>query len=185
MSRPSSDALHHFIYWRWSPPYAETVRGQQVPVFRVKAKTGIAAGRQTMLAHVVREAAGVLIDGKVTYGARWICGPDGSLDAVFLSEDQALATGNLCRFCFPRIPAAGNCTYHIYDSDAHLIYIGSTDDVAIRIAGHRKTAAWRARIADVRTTTYPSLPAARAAEVAAIRAESPECNTLHRAGAVA
>lgn len=178
-TRPlTSKALHSFAFDGWSPPYTATIYDHQIAVFRVRPKLGIAASRQVMLAHAVLDAAGVLIRGKITYSARWACDPrHGVLNAIFL--DEAQATGKMCHYCFPRIPDAGDCLYRIYDKSGHLVYIGSTDSIGERIAVHRRIAKWRDRIADVRTTTYPTLPAARAAEVAAIKAEHPECNILH------
>lgn len=180
MSPPSSEALTKFACFNWPAGYTEAVEDRQVRVFPVRVKTGIGAARHTMMSHVVGEAAGVLIDGQITYSARWVCAPIGAVDAVFLTDEQAAASDSTCRFCFPRVPDAGDCMYRICDADGVLVYIGHTENLPARIAGHRKTASWRHRIADVQATTYPSILAAKAAEVAAIRAEDPECNILHR-----
>ena len=80
--------------------------------------------------------------------------------------------------------------YRIFDADDRLIYIGCARDVTSRLTLHtarssQSPRSWeiRRRMARHTVEEFPDLATARAAEAAAIRAEQPELNVLHKARA--
>ena len=82
--------------------------------------------------------------------------------------------GGICEFCVDVV--AGPGVYRCFDSAAALIYIGSAERVLSRLSGHKSRSSWWPDVADVRTTRYPTIFEARAAERLAIEAERPPRN---------
>lgn len=70
--------------------------------------------------------------------------------------------------------------YRCYDAAGVLLYIGSTINVDQRMEAHLGTSFWRERVARVRIQIASDELAARRMEAAAIRAENPRFNLIHR-----
>jgi predicted GIY-YIG superfamily endonuclease len=68
--------------------------------------------------------------------------------------------------------------YRAYDAAGRLLYVGVTDNIDRRIDGH-SASGWRASMAALTLTIYPSRAVALAAERDAIRAERPLWNVMH------
>jgi hypothetical protein len=78
---------------------------------------------------------------------------------------------------------AGGAVYRLFDADGKLLYIGSTGDLRVRLQQHRLGVAGtsladiiRRRYARHEVAFFPTLAAARRAELAAIATEQPELN---------
>jgi hypothetical protein len=174
---PGGQLLRRFTRaWKWNPPYTATLDtpdGIPYVVLPAHCKTGIAAARLTMVPHLVKSAACVLVDGRVSYGARWQCGGN-SADVVFLSDPSKF--GGMCARCGDPGISDGPGLYRFYDHDGGLLYIGSSSNMRSRVAFHKVNAQWRERIADVQVTSYPTVDHARAAESRAIATERAEIN---------
>ena len=174
---PGGQVLRRFVTWKWDPPYTDTLRndpqGTPYVVLRAHCKTGIGAARLTMVPHLVKSAAAVLIDGQVSYAARWHCG-GGAADVVFLRDPAEL--GGMCVRCGDIGIDDGPGLYRFHDRDGALLYIGSSSNMRARVAFHRTSAPWRERIASVQVSSYPTVDHARAAESRAIATERAEIN---------
>jgi len=167
--------LTPFVHWNWSAPY-EGGGGRDYPVsvvFPVKSKSGLAASRKFALVHRAEAVAAFLIDGKLQYGARWMC-RDGSADAVLVANAEA--HGGLCERCKTAVPVVYRC----FDADRRLLYVGSTLNTFTRFQAHEKRSPWWADVKDISTEEHPDLTAARIAEAAAIRREHPARNKMLR-----
>jgi len=179
MIRESSLALGGFANFRDPAPYMYRSHAVRPAL----CKTGIAASRKIMLAHAVAAMASVVIDGKITYGAQWLCTRwGGSVDAVILPADT---TNLMCKTCAHRIAGDGPGVYRIFNAAGDLIYTGSSVFVSDRIMRHRLGSPWKDQIADVKVTRYPTLAQARTAEIRAIHDERPLLNVLHLPGRTA
>lgn len=69
--------------------------------------------------------------------------------------------------------------YRYYDSHGRLLYVGSTKNIARRDAEHRAGgtgAFWYPTVARTRIQVFPTIEAARDAELLAIREEEPHYN---------
>lgn len=75
--------------------------------------------------------------------------------------------------------------YRVYDRNGALLYIGSTRDLdarkSIHMADHKSPIAFAMQMCAARwdATEHPTYAAAKSAEVAAIKAESPFLNRQH------
>lgn len=69
--------------------------------------------------------------------------------------------------------------YRIYDADWQLLYIGVTTNLVMRLAAHGNKW-WGYRIAKTKAQVYRTRSEAAAVEKAAIRAERPRFNVMHR-----
>jgi len=171
------DALNAFLYEACEAPYlftADTSRRPACKVFPVHSKTGFAAARNWMLVHQTTAVAGVLVNGKVRYGARWMCG-NGTADAVLVADPHA--HGRLCRRC----ETAGKgrpLVYRCFGPDGRLLYIGSTKNKHIRFHSHEQQTSWWPEVANIQTEEFGDITAARSAEVVAIRTEHPAYNRM-------
>lgn len=74
---------------------------------------------------------------------------------------------------------APHFVYRCYDADGRLIYIGCTNNPAVRLAAHRKTW-WGYQIAAVRNLVFSDRTTALAAERKAIAEERPRWNVQGR-----
>lgn len=86
-------------------------------------------------------------------------------------------------------PSLPHYLYRCYDADGALLYIGCTGDLKARMWKHEHVsgpalntpaAGLHARMTRWVANEYPNRRAALDAEKAAIRAEHPSLNTLHR-----
>jgi hypothetical protein len=66
--------------------------------------------------------------------------------------------------------------YRIYDSADRLLYIGISLSAAVRLAEHRVGSSWWPDVRTIRIEHHVNRPAARLAELRAIRAERPLYN---------
>jgi excinuclease UvrABC nuclease subunit len=66
--------------------------------------------------------------------------------------------------------------YRIYDRAGRLLYVGISEDVEQRIVQHARTAGWVDEMASMTVESYPTRPAALAAELDAIHTEWPLWN---------
>lgn len=175
---PGAELLDDFISGSRRPPFTGVINGSEVLVLRVLPKVAVGASRRNMVAHAVKAAAAVLIEGGITYAGRWACATladrGGSLDMILLADPELAE--RKCQYCFADPALSGIGVYRFYDSEGCLIYIGSTGDLVTRLAAHRRNATWRHRIADVKVTKYDTRYAALKAEYRAIREERPERN---------
>jgi predicted GIY-YIG superfamily endonuclease len=69
--------------------------------------------------------------------------------------------------------------YRLYDEGGALLYIGISNDPDRRFEQHAYDKSWWPRVARRDVRWLDDRPAAQAAEVAAIKAEAPECNGTH------
>lgn len=69
--------------------------------------------------------------------------------------------------------------YRHFDAAGQLLYVGISLSAVHRLAQHRQTAHWFDRIARIEIEWHESRAAALAAEIIAIRRESPQCNVQH------
>lgn len=165
-------ALSGLVSGSDAPPYLDGRTDTFVFPASVKVPFGIA--RRGAFVHHVKLAGGVLEDGKIRYGAHWVC-PAGTMDAIFLAEP---GDRPLCEFCTAeREPVVYRC----YGSADHLLYIGSTVCYHDRIRVHDSQSPWWPEVKRTQLERFPSLPAARTAELRAIRTENPEYNRTGRA----
>lgn len=151
------------------------------PLLSATLKTGFASGRRGGFVHRPRRAVAGLHGDDLVYAAEWFCG-DTSADVIPLREndvDPALR----CAKCDDAI--LGPAVYRFLDSDESLLYIGSAERFLVRRTVHAQTATWWSEVAHERIERFPTVFAARAAEIAAIRTEHPRYNIAHRVRAVA
>lgn len=69
--------------------------------------------------------------------------------------------------------------YRAFDLEGRLLYIGSTNDVRLRMDQHRKSAQWFSRMALFTTEPFATEDEVRIAERAAIQNEQPPYNISH------
>lgn len=146
------------------------------PAFEVRCKTGLATPRGGFVHHVERMAA--VRDGRrLQFAARWLCG-GASHDVVIVTSAEACG-GVACHKCAEI--ALGPVVYRCLGADGELLYVGSTGSgSSSRLQAHAKNASWWPEVADVRIEHFPSLLAARGAELTAIRTEHPVHNRAGR-----
>lgn len=68
--------------------------------------------------------------------------------------------------------------YRCYGDTSRLLCIGSTGDEQKRFQVHQTQTPWWSEVTDIKTEVFPSLPDARTAERAAIRAEQAPYNKI-------
>lgn len=169
--------LTPFAHWRWTAPYRTDAASfdRAAVVFPVRSKTGLVAGRQGALAHLDAGVAGVIEDGRIQFGARFLCA-EGSVNVAILANP--FAHGGVCEQCVDVV--AGPCMYRCFNDAAALIYIGSAERWLRRLTNHRARTPWWSEVAEVRRTHYRSIFDARAAETKAIAIEQPLHNKRGR-----
>lgn len=69
--------------------------------------------------------------------------------------------------------------YRYYDAEDRLLYIGMSEDPALRMKQHAADKPWWAAVADAALEWHSTREAAAEAEVLAIKAEDPLHNRLH------
>jgi hypothetical protein len=106
--------------------------------------------------------------------ATWLCG--GAATVAILVRDPA-EFGGICERC--EAAFTGSVVYRCYSADGRLLYIGSCRIWAHRESTHRTRTPWWHEVTRVDRQFWPSLPAARRAERAAIWAEAPLYNKQH------
>jgi hypothetical protein len=175
--------LSPFLFWRVPAPYhtASFRRWDefqwQTRVVAVRCLTGLARSRsaRTRYVHRVESMAGVLIDGVLQVGARWLCRNRGTSDALIVVD----ATGfEMCQRCEDAY--IGPAVYRCYSTTGDLLYIGATRSLAYRLRQHELSTPWWFQVARVDDERFADMDAAFAAESAAIKAESPICNGASR-----
>jgi len=77
----------------------------------------------------------------------------------------------------------GAFVYRCYDDQGRLLYIGSSCNMARRLAEHADKSPWWSYCADIKTDAQDSLPKARLLEIRLIQRMHPIFNTNYRAGA--
>lgn len=73
--------------------------------------------------------------------------------------------------------------YRFYSAAPELLYVGCTGNLNARLAGHKSDTTWHREIATITVAHYDSAAEAKAAEKAAIAAEHPKYNVVHKVGA--
>lgn len=172
--RGTVDPLTPLAFWGWKPPYTTdqpSARGgefaENAYITAVRSKSGLAMGAVNgTSAHCIAILGARVTETKIQYAARYLC-HQGSRCVVLLPENQTDVP--LCSRC----ASAGPVVYRCFDTDGHLLYIGSSVNVANRYSYHRWEKNWWADVARTEEQRFPSLPAARVAERKAIEAERP------------
>ena len=163
------DPLTFFTHQKWPPPYTHG----RYRVWPVRSKTGLAMARAGSVAHQTTAVAVMWQRGESRFAARWMCG-GASNDVILLAT--ANSHGGVCTRCGDA--SAGPCVYRCYGGGGHLLYIGSTNNLSLRMASHRSRSSWWPEVTDVRFQPFPAIAEARIAERLAITAEQPACNRL-------
>lgn len=168
-----------FIRGRIAPyeaPYRWT--DQMVRVSPAMAKVPYAAGKRGPLAHYPVAAAAFVAEGRVYYGARWLC-KEGSSQAVFLADS---GDRQVCARCAERLRPT---IYRCYAADGRLLYLGCSGALSGRLNYHQRLASWWAEVDDIKLQPFESAAEAWPAEYRAILAERPIHNRWPRLTAVA
>lgn len=77
----------------------------------------------------------------------------------------------------------GAFVYRCYDEQGRLLYIGSSKNMARRLAEHADKSPWWPYCADIKTDAQDTLAKARLLEIRLIQRMHPIFNTNYRAGA--
>lgn len=75
--------------------------------------------------------------------------------------------------------ASATTLYRFYDADGRLLYVGITEQGAMRWRAHRKDKDWWTDVVTTTTEHFATRAEAAAAEVAAIKSEGPLYNVAH------
>lgn len=70
--------------------------------------------------------------------------------------------------------------YRLFDAAGDLLYVGITNNVKVRMQGHRADKRWWPEVVEKRITWYPNRPDAAAAEDRAIKTEDPRYDRSYR-----
>lgn len=74
-------------------------------------------------------------------------------------------------------PKNGPCAvYRMFAADGHLLYIGASTNLLVRVKDHERLKPWFKTVAAVTLVWFPTGDEARAAEKLAIATEQPEWN---------
>jgi len=143
-------------------------------------KTHLAVSYYGVKAHIPRQVFGAVVDGRLYYGANWLC--DGHADRIVLLADPV--DHPTCENCLSK---SRPVVYRMFGIDRQLLYIGSTCLPRNRFRQHQQEQSWWPEVVKIETTSYDSMPAARLAEYQAILAEHPRYNrqrAVNRQGCV-
>lgn len=146
-----------------------------LPYMRAHCKTGVVASKITGIAHVPVEFKALFEPGgRARFRARLACGSWTTNGIVLPSMEAAAAACAVCKDTLK-----GACVYRCFNAAGELLYIGSTGVFLSRLKQHASGTTWWDQVADVQDERFPTLPEARAAELAAISAEKPLRNWVH------
>lgn len=182
-----TDPLSAFVYRGHPAPYDTRNFDQTTPfptrharVVAVRCKTGLARSRlRGRYVHFVTAMAGVFENGRLRLGARFLCRPHGSPDAIVVAgtTDSGALT---CPLCIARL--GGAVVYRLFDASGELLYIGATVDFHRRMSLHKSKTGWWPAVHETTIRRFVDLPAAYEAEETAIRLERPRYNTTFNRG---
>ena len=141
-----------------------------------RCRSGLGIAKRGSMAHRVKSMAAAFNEGHVggvRYAAYWMCG-GGSADFIPLPSEPA--PRSICERCeLNRWPVVYRC----FGTDGQLLYIGSTVAQVQRLEVHRSSTPWWSEVDRVTYEAFQTVTAARIAEHAAIRSESPIYNEVH------
>lgn len=166
-----SSPLVDYVYWGKEVPFlSQSPRyDYRALVLPAHCKTGLVTSRLSGKAHLCAGLAAVIHDGRVIYGARYMC-YRGTPDAVIIPSAEPY--GGVCTWC--EDAAQGPGVYRCLNAMQEVIYIGSSEKPLMRCEkGHKARASWWPEVADIQIVRYPTIFEARGAERLAIHAERP------------
>ena len=75
--------------------------------------------------------------------------------------------------------------YRHFDADRNLLYVGVTSNIDVRNASHKVNSHWFSAIDIIESEEFPDRSSAVAAELSAIKEESPKWNVIGNPNAIA
>jgi hypothetical protein len=147
---------------------AKPVRRGGLVELKATCKTGIVASQTGPLAHYSDKFWAYYQDGRIRYCADYQCG-NGNCNVIILaSADDHYG---MCEVC--EDAAKGPCVYRCFNAAGDLLYIGSAKAYLRRMQAHWTQSKWWPEVADTKVERFPTLLAARGAELHAIKTENP------------
>lgn len=169
------------LVFTYNRSYFPTGTTSGAPLLNTTVKTGFALGYRGGLVHRPARTVAALSDDGLIYASKWLCG--GASSEVRPIHEKDITADARCIKCDDA--ALGSAVYRFFDQNDQLLYIGSAERFVVRRAAHVLTSTWWRDVAREEVERFATIDTARLAEVAAIRAEHPKYNRIHRSTAVA